>query len=159
MILEHLAKRNDEWRKMARRFSLEPDDALQDAYIKLYYRFKNEPETLIDMHPNQLSMYVYLTLRSCAYTNIRAESSYADLPEDIEDEPPYDPTQDNETEIRIQQATEEVNSWHWYDQKLFNLHTMQGMSMREISRETMISLSSIFHTIKTCKERLRDKVK
>lgn len=156
MILEHLAKRNDEWRRMAHKFSTEPDDALQDAYIKLYERFKKDPQAIVDMHPNQLAMYVYLTLRSCSITNIKVEKVFASLPEDILEADDYDFDADNLAEIRLKQIKKEYSAWHWYDQKLFKLHVIAGMSMREISRETGISLSSIFHTIKVCKERLRN---
>lgn len=48
----------------------------------------------------------------------------------------------------------EIDSWHWYDSKLFRLYRDSGMSMREIEQATKISLTSIFHTIKNCKARI-----
>lgn len=48
----------------------------------------------------------------------------------------------------------EIDSWHWYDSKLFRLYRDSGMSMREIEQATKISLTSIFHTIKQCKARI-----
>lgn len=48
----------------------------------------------------------------------------------------------------------EIDSWHWYDAKLFRLYRDSGMSMREIEQATKISLTSIFHTIKQCKARI-----
>jgi predicted DNA-binding protein YlxM (UPF0122 family) len=42
--------------------------------------------------------------------------------------------------------------------KLFNLYRESNLSMREIAEETDISLTSIFNTLKNCKERLREAI-
>jgi len=51
-----------------------------------------------------------------------------------------------------------VDSWHWYDARLFRLYRDSGMSMREIASATTISLTSIFHTIKVCKARINNAI-
>ena len=48
----------------------------------------------------------------------------------------------------------EIESWHWYDAMLFKIYRDSGKSMRKLEEETTISLTSIFHTIKHCKQRL-----
>lgn len=48
----------------------------------------------------------------------------------------------------------EIESWHWYDAMLFKIYRDSGKSMRKLEAETTISLTSIFHTIKHCKQRL-----
>lgn len=53
----------------------------------------------------------------------------------------------------------EIESWHWYDEKLFKLYRDSGLSMREIEQKTKISLTSIFHTIKHCKARINAAIK
>jgi DNA-directed RNA polymerase specialized sigma24 family protein len=50
---------------------------------------------------------------------------------------------------------QEVDSWHWYDQKLFELYRDTDLSIRDIAAETTISSSSIFNTLKNCKEKIR----
>jgi flagellar biosynthesis regulator FlaF len=52
----------------------------------------------------------------------------------------------------------EISSWDWYDQKLFRIYKDERKPMRQISDETGISLKSIFLTIKSCKERIRQSV-
>jgi hypothetical protein len=52
---------------------------------------------------------------------------------------------------------EEIDNWGWYDKKLFKLYRDNDLSMRDISKETTISLISIFHSIKNYKEILRNK--
>jgi hypothetical protein len=52
---------------------------------------------------------------------------------------------------------EEVQNWHWFDEKLFKLYRDSGMSMRDIAKGTNISLISIFNSIKNYKEILNTK--
>ena len=51
-----------------------------------------------------------------------------------------------------------MNDWHWYDKGMFLLVINGPDSMRKISRDTTISLSSISNTMKKCKERLRNEI-
>lgn len=158
MILEALAKRNTEWLKMANKFSDTPEDALQDAYLKIYDRFKDCPQDLLSKDEGQVSMYMYLTLRSCASDNYHRDNKYADLPDHLEEDEEYNLELDRLTERQLDLIHNTINSWHWYDKKLFRLHFIEGHSMRSLSRETNISLANIFYTIKTCKQRLRTKL-
>ena len=52
----------------------------------------------------------------------------------------------------------ECDSWHWYDKQLFELYKNTNKSLRQISSETNISVTSIFNTVKTCKKRIKNKV-
>jgi len=51
-----------------------------------------------------------------------------------------------------------VDTWYWYDRKLFRLYFDDGMSMRAIAKATNISLKSVFLTLKACKLRLREEL-
>lgn len=55
----------------------------------------------------------------------------------------------------IQLIGEEVKTWHWYDRDLFTLYWKTGWSIRKLSDETRISTSSIFQTLKYCKNQIR----
>lgn len=55
----------------------------------------------------------------------------------------------------IQLIGEEVKTWHWYDRDLFTLYWKTGWSIRKLSEETRISTSSIFQTLKYCKNQIR----
>ena len=59
-----------------------------------------------------------------------------------------------ELETIYERIEDEVEDWHWYDKMLWQLYT-EDRTMRELAKDTKISLSSIFHTIKTCKERIK----
>jgi hypothetical protein len=49
----------------------------------------------------------------------------------------------------------EIASWHYYDEILFNLYIDSGMSIRKLAKETRISEKSIFVTLKKCKNKLK----
>jgi DNA-directed RNA polymerase specialized sigma subunit len=59
-----------------------------------------------------------------------------------------------ELEIKI---NEEMDTWEYFDRRLFQLYRDSGMSMRKIASETRISTKTIFYSIKKSKERLREK--
>jgi predicted DNA-binding protein YlxM (UPF0122 family) len=52
-----------------------------------------------------------------------------------------------------------IEDWYWYDKKLTKLYLNTNMSMRDISKETKISLSSIFNTLTNAKEKIRKESK
>ena len=49
----------------------------------------------------------------------------------------------------------EIDKWHWYDRQLFNIYKDTELSIRDIAKETTISSSSIFNTIKNCKRKIK----
>jgi hypothetical protein len=53
---------------------------------------------------------------------------------------------------------EEMDNWHWYDSMLFKVYKEGNASMRDIAKDSGISLTSIFNTLKNCKERLKEGV-
>jgi predicted DNA-binding protein YlxM (UPF0122 family) len=60
-----------------------------------------------------------------------------------------------EAEAVFERVENLVEDWYWYDRGIFNLYYHKGMSMRHIAKETKISLSSIFNTLKNAKEAIR----
>jgi DNA-directed RNA polymerase specialized sigma subunit len=69
---------------------------------------------------------------------------------------------DNEyhaNQTRIDEAIQnEMNNWEWYDKRLFEVYISDDKSMRQLAKETGISVTSIFNTIKICKNKLRNTI-
>jgi hypothetical protein len=62
-----------------------------------------------------------------------------------------------EAYLKIQDKIDkEVNSWHWYDQKVWHIYRDTGMSIRKLAKETTISPKSLFVTLKHCKNRIHN---
>lgn len=155
--LDYFAPRNDEWLLMARSISPDPFETLQEAYLKLHSSLEGREEMLSEMHPNQLSIYMWLTLKSCAIAVSKENAKYQQL--DQEAEPEHTEYQEAKDITPLMQEIEkQVRGFHWYDEKLFRLHYEDGLPMREIARQTNISLSSIFHTLKTCRNKIKNQL-
>jgi predicted DNA-binding protein YlxM (UPF0122 family) len=48
-----------------------------------------------------------------------------------------------------------ISTWDYYDQMLFSVYLKKGISMRKMSRESGISFTSIYNTIRNCKNKLQ----
>lgn len=153
--LNILARQHKEWVKIVNSFGeyFLADDIVQETYIKIIRL--NYIDKIVTDSINKNIMW--LILRSVYVDHLRANKmmkvciddninlSYIDF--DLEKHEAF-----STIEEKIQ---DEVDSWHWYDIKLFNLYRESKLSMRQIAEETNISLTSIFNTLSNCKERLR----
>ena len=164
-LLDLLAEKHNDWLSMAKSFSdsmsLESaNDLVQDMYLRLY-KYVKDPDVI--MYGNEINtLYIYRTLQNL-YVNTLKESNKVDRFQNgqmfnkIEDEDEMDVMNELariELEDRI---LEEINGWRGYDSKLFKLVYYDEISMRQLSRDTNISVSSIFNTIKKSREIIRVK--
>jgi DNA-directed RNA polymerase specialized sigma24 family protein len=158
-ILTKLAERHSEWVSMARAIGcgISSDDVVQDMYLRIH-KYKSM-ELTEDGEVN--SVYVWYVLNNLFKDGIRKANKLevVSIGEGFEIEQIEDVEQKEESyTVIIDKIKEEVDSWTWYDRKLFNLYTTSNLSMRGLHEETNISLSSIFNTLKNCKERIKANV-
>lgn len=179
-ILNILSKRHNEWIKMAKSFNLSDNDAneiVQEMYLRLYDYTKNVEKIMYNKNEVN-TFYIYITLRNLFYskfTNYGKSRNkkmllFSDIDEHnfsnlinktIEDYEEYN--ENIKKKINLDELCDKIDSiiedWYWYDKKLTKLYFNTNMSMRDISKETKISLSSIFNTLTNAKERIRNKTK
>ena len=156
--LTQLAKLHKDWVGIVNSFGeyFLAEDIVQETYIKII-RY-NYIDKIVTEKVNRSMMWfvlrsVYIDhLRLQKHVKIGLDSLFNLSSEQINEHK-------HESEIIIDdKIKEEISKWHWYDQKLFNLYIESELSMRDIAKETDISLTSIFHTLKNCKEKLRQSV-
>jgi DNA-directed RNA polymerase specialized sigma24 family protein len=133
------------------------EDIVQESYIALH-KYADESK-LLDVNGKVRKGYMYFTLRSLYYQyyNKKKKVNKVDVDgcwelfddSNIEEHKAY-----NEICLLID---EEIKNWDWYDRKLFKLYRDTDLSMRDIAKETGISLISIFHSLKNHKAVLKDK--
>lgn len=145
MILNILARHHKEWVAIANSFGGN-EDLVQEMYLKLH----KQKNCLVDNEPNRA--YVWITLRNLFYSSISKGQHHIEL------DTTYHSIPETPNEY-LQEALELVDqtkkSWHHFDAKLFDLYLHSDLSMRDIEKETGISLSCVFLTIKRCKSRLK----
>ena len=59
-----------------------------------------------------------------------------------------------------QQVDDYVNTFYWFDRKLFDLYRYEfKLHKTNMSKKTKISYSTIHRTVKRCKVKIKDKLK
>ena len=157
--LAKVAEHHNEWVKIIHTFGEYDyaEDIVQESYIALW-KYADE-DKLIDVKGDVRKGYMYFTLRSLFYQYYNKKKKINKVPFDgcwelfddsnVEEQKAY-----NDICLLID---EEIKNWDWYDRKLFKLYRDSDMSMRDIAKETNISLISIFNSIKNYKIILKDK--
>ena len=160
-VLNLLASKHNEWVKMARSFGAGDyaEDIVQEMYIRLN-KYVDEPERIMYKdEPNKL--FVWVTLRNLVrnFQNKKTVVVYSgDMVEHDREEEAFDYEEAEGFEKLIDMIWESTNELHWYDKKMFEIYHTTDMSMRDIEKETKISLYSIFDTLKKTKEYVREKI-
>ena len=95
--------------------------------------------------------YFYLILRSLTMNlhKAKVDKLQIEFVADIEDK----------EEIDIEEITkpilEFINTWEDYDRLMFLIWVNKGISMRKMARESGIPFMNIYHTIKNCKQKIK----
>jgi len=156
VILEILSKRHDEWIRMAMSFGADRDsaqDLVQDMYLRMY-KYVENPERIMYNEDEVNTYFVFVVLRNLFISSQKSMSF--DQLEDIDgemEEPNYD--YENAYNRLLDELWEEVESWHWYDTKLFKLYHNTDMTIKRISEETKISERSIWNTLDNGRKRIQ----
>lgn len=157
--LGKVAKYHNDWIKVIQTFGEYDyaEDIVQESYIALWKYA--DADKLIDSEGEVRKGYMYFTLRSLFYQYYNKKKKVNKVSFDgcwelfddsnIEEHKAY-----NDICLLID---EEIKNWDWYDRKLFKLYRDTDLSMRDIAKETNISLISIFNSIKNYKIILKEK--
>jgi hypothetical protein len=168
-MLEDLAKMHNIWMAMALNIGVpysDREDLIQEMYIRLN-KYVDDQSKIYYKDTGEINrFYVWVTIRnmwiSFETQKKRNPASPNFLLEDTEVADAlidFDPSDDYKQAIEtlISRIDDEVDSWdYWYDQKLFNIMFRNDISMRQLSKETTISLTSIFNSMKIYKQKIRE---
>lgn len=142
--LKFLTEKHSHWVKIVEGFGEKnyAHDVVQEAYIKILN---------IDKEINYA--YFYFTLRSLTMDLHRKKVEKVEITKEIE----YSLIEENDEYIidLAKPYQDYIETWDWYDKKLFMLWIESGVSMREIARRTNIGFMSVYNTIKNCKEKIK----
>lgn len=167
-MLNILAKEHKKWIKIVQSlgggdFS---EDIVQEMYLKLT-QYHSENKAVTDGKINV--SYVFLTLKSITFTLNKIKKRYpkVDISEIDINKKDFCCYIDDISKLQADEnlrlrltylVNEEEKNWHWYDQQIFDLYKNEKTSIRKLAKKTDISWVSIFLTIKTCKEKIRQKL-
>jgi len=141
---------------MAMSFGADRDsaqDLVQDMYLRMY-KYVENPERIMYNEDEVNTYFVFVVLRNL-YISSQKAMTFSEL-EELEgemDEPNYEMEMAHNN--LIDELWEEVDSWHWYDTKLFKLYHNTNMTIKKISEETKISERSIWNTLDNGRKRIQ----
>lgn len=156
-----VAKRHNEWIKIVNSFGEfnYAEDFVQEMYLVIY---KYADEDKIIKNGNVSRGYIYFTIRAIFFqyynSKKRIKKVYID-----DDESTLQIEDHSEMDEQVayngicQLIDEHIDNWRWYEKKLFTLYRDSDLSIRGIAAETGISWVSIYHTLKTAKQELKEK--
>jgi len=157
-ILDHFAKDYQYQTYLAKKICYKKaDDLLQEAYIKLHKRFTEKNKCYEHYNITADRMYIYLIMSNLNTDIYRTTKPHEEINQNIIEEEDNVIEEKQMLEKKIQKVNDILNTLdHWYDKELFKLYWHSGKSLRKISEETHISLSSIFTTIKFVKNYIKE---
>jgi DNA-directed RNA polymerase specialized sigma24 family protein len=147
-MLEELAKRDKDWRKMAFHICKShdtADDIVQDMYLK----FANYDKKVNDF-------YIYFAIKSIWLDKLKDKKTKT--VELIDNCNTFADTYDFELDEIKEITLKKVKQLPFFERELLKV-TTQEMSQRELSRQTGINLLVIQKTVKKTKEQLWEDVK
>ena len=152
------------------------EDIVQDAYIELTQlgskkhkendkrvnkKYKDLPiaQRVLNEDQEVNMVFLWITLKRVSMNHLKQKkrNSYIIKLGEGFDIAQLDGSENEQAyNIIIDKIITETNRWHWYDRMLFDTYISNEKSMRKLSNETKISLTSVFNTIKNCKKRLQN---
>ena len=159
-ILHILVRDEKTWLSMADEITsnskITSKDLLHDFYIALHSKIDSGKVKINDILYNDSlnKAFIYKMMRNIFLDNLRKDKDILidkDLKNIIE--------ADNEPYIDIEKVVDDiVDSFYWFDRKLFNLYRKKFHSIRKLSAATNISHVVVWRTINNCIKEIKKKI-
>lgn len=133
-----------------------PEDVVQEAYYRVATILSQGQELKFESY-SLLERYFFKTIKSILKDELK-KKSIQELP--IKQDFPVTPEEIDVVEYSelVKKIDEVVETFYWYDKKMFNLYRYQIPSIRKIASETKISRPSVTQTIENCKMKIQKKL-
>lgn len=158
-ILERVAQQHKDWVEMASIFDEDiAEDLVQEMYLTLH-KYKVTEDKLYTKDKINRG-YIFIIIRNIYFQifNVKKRIKKEPLIDNcLEIKDDYNIEEELAWDTFRNDVEDEIDSWDWYDKKLFRLYRDNKISIRQLSAETGISFVSIFHSLKGCKNKIKDK--
>ena len=157
--INKVAANHSEWVKMVNTFGEEffAEDIVQETYMMLL-KWSSEDKLYTKGKINK--GYIWLALKNTFLMHVNKSKkiqfiklgdvyNIADVNTDAENQA-YNNL--------INKLDAEMQKWHWYDKQLFEVYKNTNISLRVMSKQSKISVTSIFNTIAICKKRIKENI-
>ena len=161
-VIDLLYKDQDVWIKMANSIitskKIDAKDLIHDLYLLIYTKVDNEIiELKRIMLNNEINKaYIYTVLKNLYNYQIKKLSVVDELEANKLPNLEEEDIDIIEMENKINEI---VNTFYWFDKKLFNLYRTKHKTIRSLSKATRISHVVVHRTIAKCKKKIKEKLK
>ena len=133
-----------------------PEDVVQEAYFRVATILAQGQELKFESY-SLLERYFFKTIKSIIINEAKSKT-IQELP--IKQDFPVTPEEIDVVEYSelVKKIDEVVETFYWYDKKMFNLYRYQIPSIRKIASETKISRPSVTETIENCKSKIQKRL-
>ena len=136
---------------------IDAKDLIHDLYLLIYTKVDNEKielkRIMIDNEINKA--YIYTVLKNLYHDQIKKLS----VVDELETNKLAIIENDNDIQLMESRIDEIVNTFYWFDKKLFNLYRTKHKTIRSLSKATRISHVVVHRTIAKCKKKIKEKIK
>lgn len=158
-ILSILDRDRDKWIKITLNLGC-PEDYAEDVVHDMYLKIHSYNDTKRFMYENTGEVnywYIILTLRSVCYDFLRVKNKEVTWQPFEAEYEHLDLKREEAFMLIYDKVIAGCNEFGRYGSKLTQMYFKTDYSLRQIASESNISLSSIFHSIKTYKSILKDR--
>lgn len=159
VTIDDIASRHREWIKIAVYCGCPEhlvDDIVQNMYLKLCEMNINEGGLCRITYKGKLNMVYMFSMINNAITSEHRKRKDVRLVLGHHDKADEYGINEEQYHVMIDHIKDTIDSMHWYDKQLFMLYVNSGHSMRQIEKQTGISLTSINNTIQNVKRKVRE---
>lgn len=142
--MDDIYSKHKHWIKIVQGFGEKEyaEDIVQESYIRVYGKDIN-------------FAYFYQVLRTMTYHLHHKKVEKVEITKEIEYSLKEDNTGEEEIKEILKPYIDFINTWDWYDKKMYMLYVTTDVSMRKMAKDSGIPLMNIFQTLKRCKERIK----
>jgi len=157
--LQKLGLNHKEWLLMAKKMGIGElsEDIVQETYLRIIRL--NYIDGVVKDDGSLNKFYMWLSIRAVHVDYLRANQMNLVSLDEVKESYEETDLQKHEALNRLDyRIHKEMESWAWYDSMLFKVYKEGNASMRNIAKDSGISLTSIYNTLKNCKQRLKESV-
>lgn len=157
-VLSLLAEYHNKWisniNALINDKNLHAEDIVQDMYLKIH---NSKDEILKNVIVNDKPHFGYINkIMYNIYLQIKKEDV---IKTELKDAHTIETKEPEINKLNIEKKIDEiVNSFYWFDRKLFNLYRKEFHTIRSLSKATKISHVVVQNTISKCKKKIKRKL-
>ena len=158
-VLSLLAEYHDKWISnvdaLINDENIIAEDIVQDMYLKIH---GSKDEVIKKAIQNNKPHIGYVN--KILYTMYLKAQKQESLKTELKDNHTIETKEPELNKFNIEKKIDEiVNSFYWFDRKLFNLYRKEFHTIRSLSKATKISHVVVQNTISKCKKKIKRKLK